>query len=179
MLKFIRLIKLILVLGALLVPASFAQDYTEYVERDDDSDVVSVSDQNERMNAAMDKAFETLEVFFTALDSGQYPRDTFMLKILTETAPEEYEHMWYVFIEFTEDDQISGLLAHNPFAANSDYEEGGVYSLPLSMISDWRFLDGDKLRGDFTTRVILDFMAEDDPEGVAAGRADYHDDPLP
>ena len=158
---------------------AFAQEHSEYVEREDDSSIMGVDESNALMNAAIDKALETIEVFFTALDSGEHPRDSFMLKILTETAPEQYEHMWYVFITFTEDDKISGYLTHNPYAEGSIYTAGEVYSHEPNMVTDWRYLDGEKLRGDFTTRVVLGFMAQDEPEKAAANLADYHENPLP
>ncbi len=158
---------------------ALAQEHSEYVEREDDSSIMGVDETNAQMNAAIDKALETIDIFFTALESGEYPRDSFMLKILTETAPEQYEHMWYVFIEFTEDDKILGYLTHNPYAEGSVYTAGEVYSLDPSMVTDWRYLDGDKLRGDFTTRVVLGFMAQDEPEKAAANLADYHENPLP
>ncbi len=158
---------------------SFAQEHGEFVERSEDSDVMGVSDENAAMNAAIDQAIESIDVFFDALDSGEHPRETFMLKILTETAPDELEHMWHVFIEMTEDNKVSGVLTHNPYAEGSSYKAGEVYQLDPSMVTDWRYQDGEKLRGDFTTRVIISFMQVDDPQQAKAILADYHDNPIP
>ena len=159
--------------------AVLAQEHSEYVGREDDSGVMGVSDENAAMNAAIDKAVDTVDVFFTALESGEHPRDSFMLKILTETAPGEMEHMWYIYAEFTEDEKISGLLTHNPYAEGSTYKAGEFYEHEPTMVTDWRYLDGQKLRGDFTTRVLISFMKDSDPVQAWAIAADYHENPLP
>ena len=172
-----------LVLGmisiALLPMNVSAQEHGDLVERSDDSNVMGVSEENALMNAAIQNAVENIDVFFDALETGNHPRETFMLKILTETAPEEFEHMWYIFVETSSDDKVSGILTHNPYAAGSEYKAGEVYELEPSMVTDWRYQEGEKLRGDFTTRVIISFMQDDDPEQAAAFLADYHENPLP
>ena len=172
-----------IILGLMLLSPltlAHAQNPEEYIEREDDSSIMAVSDENVRMNAAIDRAIETVDVFFDALESGDHPRESFTFKILTETAPDSWEHMWYVFISFTEDgERIRGYLTHNPYAQNSVYKAGEVYELGLENVSDWSYRDNGQLRGGFTTRVVLDIMAETDPEGAAAQLADYHDNPLP
>ena len=167
--------------AALLSTASVhAQDTGVMIERGDDSDVVGVLPENDRVNAAIERARDTLWVFFEAMDSEAYPRTSFMVKVQTEVLPDEWEYMWYVFIGPTEDgEQFEGYLTHSPFAVGSTYEEGGIYTLQPSEISDWRFLDGERLRGDFTTRAIMVDTAKRHPVYAAEVMDMYHPDPLP
>ena len=170
----IKSIAIAFVYVALVVTSAWSQEV--YKEREADSDVAQIADSNEAMNKAMSRANETLEIFGEALNSGEHPREYFQLKIQTEVAPGDYEHMWFIFVDSTDEGEVRGLLIHNPYNPASDYREGEIYPLDLANLSDWRYLDNGKWRGDFTTRVIISQM---EAAGGADALSEYHDDPLP
>lgn len=182
--NFFKTFLLIVTFGLTLSPLVSAQslsDYSvgDYIERDDDTNIMAVSQEDAKMNAAIERALDTIDYFFDALDSGEHPRESFEMKIMTETAPEQWEHMWYIFMDLTESGEVTGLLTHSPYAKSSDYEAGEVYTLPAAYVSDWRYLENDKSRGDFTTRVVLDMMRAQNHEDAEAQFALLHADPLP
>ena len=182
--KFGRSLLLVVFFGltfSLHINAQSMSDYSvgDYIERDDDTDIMAVSPEDVKMNAAIERALDTIDYFFDALDSGEHPRESFEMKIMTETAPKQWEHMWYIFMDLTENGEVTGLLTHSPYAESSDYKAGEVYTLPAAYVSDWRYLENDKSRGDFTTRVVLDMMRAQNHEDAEAQFALLHADPLP
>ena len=121
--------------------------------------VIRVPDADPVMNAAIDKARNTLPAFWTRFASPAPDEHDFNLK-LAITDANGTEHFWCVDIE---GDAVAATceIGNEPQLVESG-SYGERVSVDFDIISDWMYFDGDKVRGGRTIRAMLSRMSAED-----------------
>lgn len=135
--------------------------------RESDDPVVEVQASNEKMNAAMDHARETVNVFIERLTNPQPSDSEFGVKVKIQDG-ENVEFLWVSDISFA-DGAFSGNIANDPQSVKN-VRFGQKVSVKSDEISDWKYLDNGKMIGNFTMRVLLEYIP---PEQAKAIREQY------
>jgi uncharacterized protein YegJ (DUF2314 family) len=121
--------------------------------------VVNFSEDDVAMNDAMAAAKDSLPVFLDALNDPASGADSLILKVAISTETDYVEHIWVEQISDLGDGRFSGVYANQPveFKAN----EGDPVTFTQASISDWSFMRGEQLHGNYTTRVMLPYIDPD------------------
>lgn len=115
-------------------------------------DIVGVSDEDEEMNAAMEKARKTLPEFVKEIQKRDDKNKLYMIKVLISEG-EHGEHVWLVPVKWM-DPGLVGILASEP-AKIKKVKKGDVIRPLPSEISDWVIMNRDGTKqGGFTMDVI-------------------------
>jgi uncharacterized protein YegJ (DUF2314 family) len=124
--------------------------------------VVNFSEDDPAMNAAIAAAQQSLPVFLDHLNDPGSSATDLILKVAISTDDDYVEHIWVDEIRPLAKDRFEGRYANQPveFAGN----EGDPVTLSQGSISDWSFMEGGLLHGNYTTRVMLPYI---DPEYAA------------
>jgi uncharacterized protein YegJ (DUF2314 family) len=123
--------------------------------------VVSVSDDDSEMNAAIAKARGSLPRFWQAFDHPGSGESDFSLKVKI-TDPKGTEHFWMSDLE-RKDGKIFGTI-------NNDAEIVGSVKfgdrIPISEtdISDWMYMRNGKMFGNYTMRPLFKTMSASEVE---------------
>lgn len=121
--------------------------------------VVTVADDDAEMTAAIARARETLPHFWTSLERPQ-PGDTdFALKVRISDA-RGVEHFWANDPE-RRDGAIFGTIGNDP-ALVAKVKLGDRIEIPAADISDWTFMRGGKIHGNYTLRPLLKHLPADE-----------------
>lgn len=151
-----RLIGLIVALAALALIGFAADEF-----RSTDDPVVRVASTDKQMNAAIARARETLPVFWQIKSNPTAGQSNLSLKVEI-TEGEEAEHFWLVDIA-EQGDGYTGTIANTPQLVGN-VKEGQRYAFPQKDITDWMYMQNNKIHGGYTIRVLVDKM----PEGKGA-----------
>lgn len=143
-----------LVAGA-LAPALIVMAAPALAQKQDGG-VIGYAANDVEMNAARAEARRTLPQFFAALTNPAADEGYFMLKFDLLASPDEAEHIWAEEIAVADDGTITGVLANVPLA--DGFRVGQRVTIARDAISDWGFLRGRVMQGNFTTRVMLHDM---------------------
>ena len=118
-------------------------------------DIVRVPSDDGQMNAAIERARETLPVFWKAKDNPSPGQYGFMLKVRIRDG-DATEHFWLADIEPSGDGYV-GTIDNEPQTVTTvKYRQR--YSFPQEDISDWIYIEGEKFYGAFTLRALLQHM---------------------
>ncbi len=120
--------------------------------------VVKVEHDNEKMNAAMEKARDTFPLFLRNWKT--MPNDGASVKIAVPTPDDSLEHIWFEPITIT-NDEVTGTCANDP-ANVPGLKYGDKRTFKRSDISDWMIMVGRKCYGGYTIRVLCEI----EPEGA-------------
>lgn len=132
-----------------------------------DDQVVFVSEEDKRMNAAINKAKSTLAEFFDVVKKSPEGTSGFKLKIMVSDEA-GVEHLW--FSPFKEiEGGFAGVLVNEPGVIRS-MEYGQVYAFKRSQITDWGYVHNGKQIGSFTVCALFETM---DKEIVARYKNDH------
>lgn len=113
--------------------------------------VVQVEGTNREMSDAIDQARASIGEFFRALEHPAPGQNSFLIKARFEDGGAK-EHVWLADLDFSTR-PATGVVANEPSLKTLTYLERVAF-LP-DQISDWMYLDGGRLVGGFTTRVLL------------------------
>jgi uncharacterized protein YegJ (DUF2314 family) len=130
-------------------------------KRAQDPNVVSVQGTDERMNAAMAKARQTVDEFVAALNNPKSNQSGFAVKKRFESGG-QIEHMWINHLSF-DGTHFHGTLNNQPRSIKN-VEHGDRVTVAKHEISDWMYLEDGRLRGGFTIRAIRDGMTPKERE---------------
>lgn len=123
--------------------------------RDSEDPVVLVEKSNEKMNAAMDHARETVNEFIERIMNPQSNDSEFGIKVKLQDG-ENVELFWVSDITYA-DGTFTGNLTNEPeYVKNVKF--GQKISVKSEEISDWKYLDNGKMIGNFTLRVLLEYL---------------------
>lgn len=118
--------------------------------------VVAYHTADQAMNAAKNKARQTLPRFAKMWDDGV--SGTYTVKFpLTQNG--ETEHIWLQVDGFNRD-QIDGRLANEP-VNGSKYKMGQRMQVARADVEDWMVNQGDAIYGGYSARVMMDQMPDD------------------
>jgi len=128
-----------------------------------DDDVIAVTKNDPRMNAAIKKSRETVQTFITALQSPKTGQSSFEVK-MAFTDGIGTEHMWLWPVTF-DGKCFQGTVDNDAFSV-TNVKKGQNASVEPSDISDWMFIENGMLKGGYTVRILRDPMS-------AQERAEY------
>jgi uncharacterized protein YegJ (DUF2314 family) len=123
------------------------------------SKIYSVRRDDLEMNAAMNTASQTIDVFKKALASNDSNYKFFAIKSRFDI-PNGEEHIWLKNI-FIKNNNFWGIVDSKPITT-SEIKAGDKIQIKTEMISDWMFIDCGKLKGGYTIRILRARMSEDD-----------------
>jgi len=127
------------------------------IERKGEPPIYSVSNDDVEMNHAVLTAYQTLDTFKMALLSKNKSYKYFALKSRFITSNGN-EHIWLKNI-ILKDKKYVGIVANLPESI-SNVKIGDTISILKNNISDWMYIDKNKLRGGYTIRILRKRMTE-------------------
>lgn len=148
-----QILTIILILGL----ASCNSKHTTKIERKGEPTVYGVQDSDVEMNEAIEKANQTLDNFECALKSNNKDFKYFALKVRFIT-PQGGEHIWLSSISLKNKKYI-GVVDNLP-ESTTEVKIGDTIQIKTDDISDWIYVDGNKLRGGYTLRVLRNRMTD-------------------
>jgi uncharacterized protein YegJ (DUF2314 family) len=117
--------------------------------------VINVEDNDQEMNAAIDKARASLPAFWQAFDERKRGESEFSLKVRIKDN-HGTEHFWAKDIA-RKDGKIFGTINNDPEIVKN-VKLGDRIPIPEDEISDWLYLREDKMVGNYTLRVLFKHM---------------------
>ena len=130
-----------------------------------DDPVIMIADDDKQMNAAIARARETLPVFWKVKRNLVAGQSSLSLKVEI-TDGDAVEHFWLMDI-IEQGDGYTGTIANTPQSVGN-VKEGQRYSFPATDITDWMYMQNDKIYGGYTIRVLVDKMPKDEGEKLKA-----------
>ena len=134
---------------------------TTKAEREGEPAIFLVTDNDTEMNVAIKTANQTLEKFNKALKSSNPNYKYFALKTRFKTQ-NGGEHIWVSDITF-KDNNYWGVVDNLP-ESTTDVKIGDTVQILNDNISDWMYIDNQKLCGGYTIRLLRRRMSE--PERI-------------
>ncbi|ACH38857.1 lipoprotein of unknown function DUF2314 [Citrifermentans bemidjiense Bem] len=116
-----------------------------------------VQTEDQAMSAAITKAKESSADFVRAFHEQQPGTKDFYVKKPYPTPSKNNEHMW-IEVAAERNGVISGVIA-NIAEETSEVKLGDAVTVKVDEISDWRYLNGNKLVGGYTIRYFVDKMS--------------------
>jgi uncharacterized protein YegJ (DUF2314 family) len=121
--------------------------------------VISVKDDDAKMNQAIAKARATVQQFVPALQKPKRGQSSFSVKMMF-TEGRQHEHMWLDEVTY-DGTQFHGVVANDPNLVKN-VKIGQKASVEPAKISDWMYTDKGKLVGGYTVRVLRDGLSPDE-----------------
>ena len=121
-----------------------------------DPNMYQAQADDREMNLAIAKARFTLPRFDSALVSGKYDKDLYMIKVRFATPSGNDEHIWLTDITKV-NGHYKGIVSDSPYEA-TQIREGDTLMINDADITDWMFGDDTLVHGAYTTRLILSRM---------------------
>lgn len=111
------------------------------------------------MASAIARARKEVDVFISTFESRD--GSDFAVKVPIEDG-DKTEHFWLTDISYG-DDEFEGKIGNDPGVV-SNVSFGQVVKVPKREISDWLFMRGGKMHGNYTLRPLLATMPEADAD---------------
>jgi len=127
-------------------------------KRDPETLVRDGYDEQE-MQEATARARAEVDVFIAALEKGQ--GSDFAVKAPIKDRGET-EHFWLTHVVYR-DGSFEGLIGNEPGVV-TNVKFGQKWTVKKTEISDWLFLRGEKMHGNYTMRPLLKTMKEEEAE---------------
>lgn len=122
---------------------------------------IGVSENDTEMNAAIAKARSLLPEFWQTYEKPLKGETDFGLKVKI-TDGKEVEHFWTTDIE-RKDGKIYGNIGNDPDLVHN-VKLGQRITINEADISDWMYLRGGKMVGNYTLRALFKEMPKDEVE---------------
>ncbi len=148
----------ILATTLILIFASCNNREPTKIERPNEPTVYLVEGDEVEMAQAIEKANQTLENFKVALLSNNSNFKNFALKIRFEKDQGGGEHVWLDNVTFKNNNYF-GVVGNVP-ASTTEVKLGDTIQIKTENISDWMYLDKNKLRGGYTIRALRKRMTD-------------------
>ncbi len=118
--------------------------------------VIHVSENDPKMNAAIDKARASVDTFIAALQSPKPGQTGFNVKKKFEDGS-KVEHIWLIQVTY-DGTQFQGIVNNDPEMVKN-VKFGQKVTVTPAEISDWMYLDNGKMVGGETVRVLLEGLS--------------------
>jgi uncharacterized protein YegJ (DUF2314 family) len=128
--------------------------------------VINVPNSDKAMNAAIVKAQASMPVFFERLTKPQPGDEGFAVKIHYPTTGNDGEHIWANNV-VREGDQVSATINNQP-AKIPDLKMGQRVTAPITRLSDWMYVNGGKVYGGQSIRVLVPALPKADADRIKA-----------
>ena len=145
----------ILVLALLALAACGPNGGSKTIYREGQVPVTSVNSDDPEMEAAIQKAQDSLDQFIAEM--AKPGKRQFGIKAAIET-PEGTEHIWVANVSYA-DGMFKGVFANEPLRIPGKHELDPV-EVKWEDVSDWLIMDGDRMTGGFTQKVLEKREAE-------------------
>jgi uncharacterized protein YegJ (DUF2314 family) len=145
------------VVGALTVGCGPSSEKLDVVQRDGQPDFIR-TDDDDLMDRARVKAQATYREFLTALEKPQEEFHSFAIKKGFETPDQSLEHIW--LNQVTWDGSKFNAVVDNEPVDTRVVSMGDRVTVTPEELTDWMYLDGQKLQGGFTIRALYSKMPE-------------------
>jgi uncharacterized protein YegJ (DUF2314 family) len=133
---------------------------------------INVNNTDAEMNAAVQKARDTLPDFWSKLETPKDGEADFSLKVeVADEANGQIEHFWLTDI-VRKDGKIVGIISNEPQTVKT-VARGQSYEINPEKISDWLYKRNGKVVGNETMRVLLKTL----PAEQAASYRDMYETP--
>jgi len=121
------------------------------------------------MNAAIQEAQDSLDVFIADLESPRVGQVYFSIKARFPVpgSSGDYEHIWLYDVVYT-GDKFTGRIANEPLDV-PDLELDQKVSVEREDVSDWMIIEDGVLVGGFTIRVLRDRLSPEEREEFDRG----------
>lgn len=146
---------LILILSILLLNTSCNQNIKSKTIRNGEPDIYNIESSDSKMNKAIEKAKNSIQLFQDALKSNNPNYEYFSIKQRFDTS-KGGEHIWVQDIKLV-DSQFVGIIGNEPLN-NKEVSLGDTITIDKNKISDWMYFDKGIVKGGFTIKVIRDEM---------------------
>jgi uncharacterized protein YegJ (DUF2314 family) len=164
---------LLVLLSANCPPVSYAQ----VVEREGESHIAFIEDDNIAMNAAIDAARASLPHFWEQFANAAAIDEMHLLKVGLPTPEGDSEFIWIYPTDYdAESEEFQGMLMNEPFNLAGNLKIGDLVNFQDEQIIDWSYYEGEMRRGEFTTRVLIANMSSEEAE---AYEGMLHSSPIP
>ena len=149
-----------------VVPLFFGCDEgPTVVERDGEPPITFVEKGDPAMASAIEKARATVDQFTAALEDPQPGQGDFSIKYPVVDG-EMVEHMWLVPVRF-EDGRFIGNINNEPYDVTT-VKLGDEVTVAPDEISDWMYVEDNKLVGGYTIRVFRDQLNDAERKALDA-----------
>ena len=128
-----------------------------------DDSVIGVEAHDEKMNAAIAHARSTVKDFVQRLQNPKSTDNGFSVKKKIEDG-DEVEHFWLTDISYS-NGTFTGLIGNDPQSVRN-VKFGQRAQVNSTEITDWMYLDGTKMVGNFTLRVLLERMPKEQAKEI-------------
>ena len=148
-----------LLLLLLVLSAQPILGQAEKTERPVEPTIYDVDSEDAEMNEAIKKSRLTFGEFFAAFRSKNPSQRNFSVKMPFAT---EYgaEHIWLTNMEI-KGEKLLGVVDNLPQSVNT-VRLGDVVEIDSEKITDWFYVDNEKLVGGLTIRLLRDRMSKSD-----------------
>lgn len=128
---------------------------TDKTQREGEPDIYNLDSDDKQMNEAITESRLTFDDFLTAFKNKKANQSDFSIKM---PFPTSYgtEHIWLVNIEL-KDGKVFGQVGNVPENITS-IKLGDMVQIENDKISDWFYIEDNKLIGGLTIRVLRDRM---------------------
>ena len=127
------------------------------IERENEPTIYGVESEDKEMNAAIEKANQTLNSFNIGLSNPKAESQSLKVQFTNSNGT---EHMWIGNVEF-KNGKYSGILDNDPEFVK-EYKAGDKIDIEPSKISDWMYIENGKLFGGYTIKVLRNRMTEEE-----------------
>jgi uncharacterized protein YegJ (DUF2314 family) len=149
--------KILSIIIILIVTLSCNNIQKGKVERENEPDIIGVESDDSEMNLATEKAKLNIENFDSALKSNNPKFINFSVKKPYKTESGN-EHIWISDVVL-KGDKYLGIIGNTP-EYTSEIKLGDTVLVEKSEISDWMYIEENKLRGGYTIRALRNKMSE-------------------
>jgi len=146
----------VILLIAIIVSSLNVSAQVDKTKREGEPDIYSVGDDDKEMNEAMKKARASFDTFLKAFNSENEYQYGFSVKVPFSTDA-GVEHIWLSNVE-VKNGKYYGEVNNLPNSVKS-IKLGDIIPIDRNKISDWFYIENDKLVGGFTIRVIRNRMS--------------------
>lgn len=149
--------KILTIIILLIVTVSCNNTQKGKVERENEPDIIGIESDDSEMNYAIEKAKLNIENFDSALKSNNSKFINFSIKKPFKTESGN-EHIWISDVVLKRDKYL-GTIGNTPEYTN-EIKLGDTVLVQKSEISDWMYIEENKLRGGYTIRAMRNKMSE-------------------
>ena len=128
-------------------------------------DPETLTDQydEQAMSQAIAEARSTFDTFLKRFHHPKPGDDAFNVKVKIEDE-NGIEHFWLGDLTL-DDEPYSGTIGNDPGIVKH-VKLGQKYSFSRADISDWMYMSGGTMQGNYTLRVVMQYMPEDEAEAL-------------
>lgn len=127
------------------------------------------------IEAAMAEAQTTLDVFWDHHDNRREGEDHFRLKVALPSDAYARDYVWVEYLQPAGETRWRASVGLEG-GGNDRFDTGRTVEFDETDIVDWSYSEGDRLRGAYTSRAMLDLAPNANVDSL---RARYHESPTP